>query len=157
MFRKKWGNNEYPDMGPEGIGGWLILPAIGLLIAPFTAYLSCYELLQILSEGDFEGAEIIYPGITLYVIIDLTVFLLLLIYQLVTLTAFFLKKPYTPTLMIINYLVGLFISISTNIWGTALMNSDPNLALISIMPNFIGTLIWVPYFLFSKRVKNTFV
>jgi len=119
----------------KGIGGWLILPIIGLFVSiPILLYdiistLSLYEMDSLLGFSLFiDGAFIVFI--------------------IITLIAMFNKKKYLPKLMIsfylANFILQLVLSMITEEYD-------------SFLQSLISAAIWIPYFVKSQRVKNTFV
>ena len=120
----------------KGIGGWLLIPIIGLFI---TLLIILYDLLSLNSIFEFS----FYTGLITF-FLDM----IILILAIVALFSIFNKKKYTPQIMISVYTVNIMISLSL-----AFLIED-----FSIMWSpIIGVSIWIPYFIYSKRVKNTFV
>jgi len=129
----------------KGIGGWLILPAIGLI----------YSLIVILYDltVSFEGGSTYF----IFAFILDVIFLVIIILALVS---FFNKSSSAPKLMIGMYCFGVFYSIITILllfiyFGDS-VESYSSLFGNSFIQILVST-IWSIYFLKSKRVKNTFV
>ena len=156
---------------PEGIGGWLLVPIIGL-------FFSIYQAFEIIKAGEFLMFEpemwraFVSPGTVFYhsfwvpAIVSLAILqLAIMMMSIAALISIFKKKRFVPHLMITVYAI-----------GVAMMINDYLLAarffpLISVelaeatqpesMKKLIGVslaaLVWTPYFMRSRRVKNTFV
>jgi len=132
------------------IGGWLLLPALGLILAPFIFMSEAYkEFSEIFGSDATHGMDSI--EITIYSVVLLGMLFSFLMYILFTIYSFFKRKKITPKLMVGFYSLGCMAAILYYL-------SEPNaVGLKGLIPNFATLIIWVPYFLFSKRVKNTFV
>tara|TARA_B100001971_G_C18099082_1_gene487796 strand:- start:581 stop:961 length:381 start_codon:yes stop_codon:yes gene_type:complete len=119
----------------KGIGGWLILPIIGLFIS---IPVLLYDLLSsnVLYEFNF------YIGLLSFLDI------ILLIWITIGLFSIFDKKKYAPQIMISFYIANIMIQLVL-----AFLIED----LSGLIYSIIGGAIWIPYFIVSKRVKNTFV
>ena len=138
---------------PEGlpIGGWLILPALALLLAPFIFTLGLVGLIGELSLAvDFGYGTAHFSNIVAQTT--------LLVFLLFTMVRFFGKKRNAPALMITLYalllfsdVVLLFIEVNTG----AEIYAETTIQ--NVRRSGIGALIWIPYFLTSQRVKATFV
>ena len=143
----------------EGIGGWLLLPLIQLIVGPFLIGFTWMHLLlhpALMPSFDFHGTskDLIFAllGVALS-LISVTKF----VYGLFCLTRFLAKSHTTPRLMIGWYaliiagaaLVMTEVAVITLNIGSALMSDPAFLIVIS------G--IMIAYFKTSVRVKNTFV
>jgi hypothetical protein len=135
---------------PEKIGGWLFLPAAGLILG---GILSMVGLIMLL--GAASGIPSRYQGIfAVNLLFDagLTAFL---IYAAVR---FFGKKRNAPAIMIALMIAGIALNgvlVAVNI-GAGAEPLAINCAK-AMGRGIIGAIIWIPYFLVSKRVKRTFV
>jgi len=141
----------------SGLGGWLIIVAIGLVSAPIILLIVISSSLSLLSDPLTSSFLIEYPYERYLIfsqIIIKTVFICFFTY---TVFYFFKKDRRLPKLFIIlassnaiYHLIDYLMSI--NIFG--LQNySDFDLVLRSIL----YAAIWIPYFKKSERVKATFV
>jgi len=119
----------------KGIGGWLILPIIGLFIS---IPILLYDLLSMNSLYEFNS----YVGFLSF--LDIA-FLALII---VALFSIFNKKKYASKIMISVYITNIIIQL---VAGFLIEDFS------GLVTPVIGGAIWIPYFLESKRVKNTFV
>lgn len=137
----------------QGIGGWLLFPAIGLVVTPISLLVGLVEDLKALSS------ELI-PGVALPVTLEAIVNLGLIIYGLVCAVAFFQRKRIAVPLMIGFYSAGL-VSVAINAGLASWVNElvgQPGEPLGPTSVRGVGTsVIWIAYFLQSKRVKATFV
>jgi len=118
----------------KGIGGWLILPIIGLFVS---IPILLYDLLSMNAIYEFN----FYIG--LLSLIDVV----FLIFTVVALFPIFHKKKYVPQIMITFYAANIVLQLVI-----AIMVSDYT----GLTQPAIGGVIWIPYFLKSERVKNTF-
>ncbi|WP_299530860.1 DUF3857 domain-containing protein [Ulvibacterium sp.] len=151
--------------GPEKpIGGWLILPAIGLLLSPILI------LVQVVSEDQFNehiwsafynlqegqslnlvflyGAEQFYN----YLLITFSVLLIIL---------FFKKRTSLPILITIYYTLAFLVPLIDLILVEQLVpgqlgEAETMASYKEIARSFITAAIWIPYFNISQRVKDTF-
>jgi hypothetical protein len=153
---------ELADNRP--IGGWLVLPAIGLIFSPivlgfqiFSEDFFNHNTWIGINDSGFEqsmnimilfAAEIIYN-------------FLFVTYSILVLILFFQKRSSVPRLISILYVLSfiipaldLFLS-EQLVPGTS--TAAENMASYkSIGRSFVAAAIWIPYFYLSKRVKNTF-
>jgi hypothetical protein len=160
-----------PD-APVGIGGWLILPLLHLIASPARIV---YELVQGWNEGlaeagaDVEvgvedviaGLEYLNTGERIAAGFALCAAVIVL-YAAFCLIQFLRKKRQVPNLMIAFYLllgalvVGNYVLLANfpALWTAPEDLSDARTGLIRTA---IAMAIWIPYFIVSERVKNTFV
>lgn len=158
--------NPKPESDQDmNIGGWLVLPGIGLVLSPFML------LVQLGTQGYFEkGVWSLFKNagyenanaLSLLIGFELTINLALLVYAVLLIILYFKKRTSLPKLIIILYAASLIFPILDLILYNALFPqelmdaSDDQESYTQISRGFISAAIWIPYFLVSKRVKNTF-
>jgi hypothetical protein len=123
-------NHDQPDLqGSElkGMGGLLVLPAIGLVVTPIGVTSALLDM------GQIEPRPVLVSYLMLAYGLEL-------ILNLIAAFAFFTKKSIAPKL-VIAWLIG---------WIVIIVLFAPSLRMI--MP-----ILWITYFTRSRRVKNTFV
>lgn len=108
---------------PKGIGGWLVLPAISLIVAPFVMLYQFYRsILPLLSPGIWQAVTT--PGSPAYdplwaplIIFEIStnIFIFLLICLLILI--FFRKARITPKVFILFLVLGPIVQILDYIWG----------------------------------------
>ena len=126
------------------IRGWLVLPGIGFVVTP---------ILYLPDIIDALFRRIDHPFTFVSGLIDIGLF----VFCCIVAVRFLKKKRNTPSLAIRFYLTALVLELicglciqyfelvqKFNLWGY-------------LKYSVIACVIWVPYFLFSKRVKRTFV
>jgi hypothetical protein len=149
-----------------GIGGWLLLPALGLLLTPFRVSYSLYkDMGPIFSEGYWStlttpASEAYHPYWAPLLIFEIAGNALLVIASLILMYFFFSKSRYAPRMMItwlafIPVFVGADFFLGDLI--PAVAEQDDTQSVREFDRAAIGAAIWIPYFLASKRVKATFV
>lgn len=147
---------------PSGIGGWLILPIIGLVVTPLrgVAHLASYgEILQSMDrmtggQASFIVIEVIGNAI------------LLLVLPIALLVLLFRKSAAFPRWFVIWAAAGLAFMIADLIiaqvfFGDVLAAAGLSLIDADTLPELIRGLvlavIWIPYMRLSRRVANTLV
>jgi hypothetical protein len=149
---------------PLSIGGWLILPAIGLTVSPFiliyqlisTGYYNQNDLLSIIQSG----SEYTFELLILFTFILISN-LLIIVYTILVAILFFKRRTSVPRL--ITYLYGInlaFLLLILVIYHTILpveiASAGSGITERDIFQAILGAAIWIPYFMRSKRVKETF-
>jgi len=110
-----------------GISGWLILPAISLV-----ANLGIGIIGIAVNWSQLSATA---PRVSLSDTAYLT-------FTLLVAVAFFRKRPFVPKLMVVWILAAVGLTIAENAG--------------LLFQGIVATAIWVPYFLVSRRVRNTF-
>jgi hypothetical protein len=121
----------------EGIGGWLILPTIGLFFSGLVWVLSF-----------FIWGFLVIKEFSLY---NLTFFLISIILGFLTIYTLILefkKKKEFPQWVIITLVAGVVATLILSVFDG--QYSD-------LISSIAGAAIWIWYFSVSVRVKNTFV
>jgi hypothetical protein len=149
---------------PLPIGGWLILPEIGLTVTPFiliyqiisAGYYNQNDLLTIIQSGSEYTLELL-----ILFAFTLVSNLLILVYTILVAVLFFKRRTSVPRL--ITYLYGInlaFLLLILVIYHTILpveiASAGSGITERDIFQAILGAAIWIPYFMRSKRVKETF-
>lgn len=150
----------------EGIGGWLILMALGIIISPLAIAAGVFPTYsEIISNGTWEtlttpGTQSYHPLWAPIFIGEISINCGLIIIWFFVAYQFFLKKKTFPKWWTGTMVFSLvFILIDALVIKVVLPNVpifDPDTTK-EFSRNFIMTLIWVTYLIRSKRVKVTFV
>ena len=151
---------------PRGIGGWLIFPLLNLIVSPIVMVVSFFvDVLPLFEAGLWQIATT--PSHPAYdpiwaplIVFEMSANVILLILVLVVLVKFLGKRRSTPRLMIIWLLAATFVQIA----DAVLTRQIPAVAASAEISDYrdlirtvIFSVVWIPYFLVSRRVKNTFV
>ncbi|OMF37757.1 hypothetical protein BK133_04260 [Paenibacillus sp. FSL H8-0548] len=153
-------------LGISGLGGWLVLVHIGLYgsIVGLFVLLFQYSLPAIYPETwEFltsKSSEVYHALWGPAIIFELVYNILLILFSVYSLIQFYRKKAIFPRLMIIFYSVSFIVGVidSVLLYQIPLAREMEDSTIISdaVRP-FLTCAIWIPYFLKSVRVKNTFV
>ena len=149
--------------GLQGIGGWLILPAIGvvstplLLIANLGGALELYELSrweQLTRFGSSEYHPLWAPAL----LFSLTANLARLVFSTLLAVLFFQKRGSTPIIYCALLLAGVIVHclellLVAGASGSDISGKDTG-ELIGLL---VSSAIWYAYFSSSRRVRSTFV
>ena len=146
-----------PEPQFVGIGGWLILPAIGFVLGPIIGVVNLVVALALSSDRARAGYGGIYA-------LELLVLLALLAFLTYTATRFFDKKSDAPVncvaLLILSLVASymlLIIQLGAGAEVLALESMGQFFGWIGYLGGIIGAVIWIEYFNVSERVKATFV
>jgi|GEM_PF-510548 len=161
--------NQYQETnldGPSGLGGWLVLVAIGRILGPLMLLNAIYQVFSIYFKSDLL-AQLSSPDNRLYsalwkpvIFFELIGNILLLGLSVLLIILFFQKKKQFPKayigMMLVNILIMLIdLILLYQIQRT--LTVDLNITATSqLITAIITSAIWIPYMLISKRVKNTF-
>ena len=150
------------DAGPVGIGGWLVLPVIGVVLTLVRGLLSLLDLQGL--EG--MASRLTQAQLTFVIAEIIGNALVLFLLPLVLLVLLARKKRSFPRLYIV-WAVAAFVFLVGDLvianivfrevfasGAAELLDADTVRALVS---SAVLVLVWVPYMLNSRRVKNTFV
>ncbi len=150
----------------DRIGGWLILVAIGLIISPVRLMvLIGRDLLPSFSSEIWTALTT--PGTTIYhplwapiLIFELVGNIGFIAFVSFVIVYFFRKRRVLPK-MIIALLISNLVFILIDYFVVDLIpfvkSQNDTETLRELIQSIIACSIWVPYFLFTKRVKGTFV
>jgi transglutaminase-like putative cysteine protease len=146
---------SFPPPG-EPIGGWLLLVAIGICITPLRLL---YQFITV--EGLISGQ----PWLSMWYAQKYDLFLFLLfahayniiifIFSIVFVFLFFQRRSSVPRLAVIFYGASLVMGILDNGIAKA-YDSAAEVDFGEIFRALVAAAIWIPYFLLSERVKETF-
>lgn len=150
----------------DGLGGWLILVAVGLLVRPV---MILFTIIQA-KDGYFNagawqllstpGTEHHLPNFTLVAPLELIVNFTLFTYAVFLPVLFFRRSHLFPRA--IQVFLGLCVLTAFfGIWSNSLLGQvDAPQKLEAyrlLVQTVIGAVIWIPYFSMSRRVQRTFV
>lgn len=150
----------------KGLGGWLILVGIGIVIRPILLLATTVPLyLQVFTDGIWEaitreGSEAYNPLLSSLLIGEIIYNIVFFSLSLYLIYLFFAKHYFFPRFYIAIVVVSLII-IPLDAWLVSLaLPNQPMFdseTITEFAQTLISGLIWVPYMLFSKRVKAIFV
>lgn len=142
----------------SGLGGWLIVTQIGLFLSLILNGFQLTDLMIKLSDGNSWG--FLTGELKIYLVFIIGYSILLLLFIIFILTQFYKKKALVPKTIMIMYGVNLAVGIINLIvfpQVTYAMEDEVASLLKETIQAGIAAAIWIPYFIKSKRVKNTFV
>jgi len=147
----------------SGIKGWLVLPAIGLILNLIRCVIAVAEQFFSLNNSAVTmnfGVFLIGRNLMLF---DLVLLFFTLTALLVTIWMFFRKRKILPKIYIFWMWIMFFCLVASTVWKYNIFNTTgfdefgPVTILAMAILWLIPAVIWTLYFLRSKRVKNTFL
>ncbi|GAA0354699.1 hypothetical protein GCM10009092_18740 [Bowmanella denitrificans] len=145
----------------SGIGGWLILPMLGLLITPLALVIQSRDLWYLASAKQWAviSQHYDFPMMTL-LCVELFTNVMLLVGTITVLWLFFKRRQTLPKVYVI-YKVAMLLIIGIDLYLTSVLGG-PDFAVEAAeitewLSMLVTSLIWISYFLVSKRVKATFI
>lgn len=150
----------------QGLRGWLILVAIGIVLSPFKILVLIYTTyISIFTQGTWEA--ITTPGMDAYsplwapiLIGEIAINISLTLVWVYIAVIFFSKKRTFPKWYIGTLLFTLVFILLDAVAIKAVLPEEPVFdpqTIKDLTRTVVATLIWVPYMLISKRVKATFI
>ena len=156
---------ESSNPPPVGLGGWLILVAVGLCLTPIRLAAEILATVRPLNSALWHalttpGTRAYHPLFGPWIVGQLVVFSAMLLWALVLLYLFFAKKRLYPRLMIAFLIARALVQVA----DISVALRIPMVASSLHVNAFAGpaiaivvAAIWVPYFRRSRRVAATFV
>jgi hypothetical protein len=142
----------------NGIGGWLILPAIGLVVSPFMSLHGIITDTLLLTSSTYTSLSANHPSLTSLLIFEIIMNAAICAAVICLNFLFFMKKRLVPRCIITLYAALCVLMLADHLAATAVFPSaDLSAGLITVVRAFIVAAIWIPYFLNSRRVEATFV
>ncbi len=152
-----------PELALNGLGGWLILVGVGILIAPFKMLFEMAKTLP--SYGASTWASLTTTdGVSYHylyaptLLLELVTNIVFVVFGILLIWLFFSRKRWFPALFVL-----LTITHVAVIWGDALLaRAIPAVESrggewTSHLRDFLAGLLWVGYMFRSRRVQQTFV
>lgn len=157
----------------QGIAGWLLLPLLGIIISIIQGF--CYifnHTLPMFFSGDIyfillpevSYSDPSYLQRVIYFISCLIILIGLQLFSFFLLWKFFTKSKTTPkiyTIWIVGSILGLTITLMMVYFFPAVGELYDLKEFMELQKNLVKSIffstIWISYFTFSKRVKNTFI
>jgi hypothetical protein len=157
---------DVPPVQVSGLGGWLALLGVGLFLSPLKlAAFMFTTFVPIFRNGTWDaltttGHSLYRPGWGPLLIGEIAVNCLFILAAIVLLVLYFRKSWRFPKLCIAYFLANLVFIVgdafATGFVVPGVATFDPA-TLQQLGTTLVGALIWIPYLLVSRRVKNTFV
>ncbi|QOF70231.1 DUF2569 domain-containing protein [Aminobacter sp. SR38] len=147
-----------PAPGPVGIGGWLLLPMLGLFAAPIVGVLQFTAYAEV-----FSGWQYLDTRLAVFIVAETAGNIVLAVVAPVVLLFFMFKRlemfpgwymiwaTAAPVFLLADAAVAyaLFAEPGSEIFDKETVRG--------IARSFLSAAIWIPYMMRSERVANTFV
>ena len=154
-----------PDSELSGLGGWLILVGIGVVVGPLSLLSQLTKSFHTFSPWNWQSLT--HPGGVSYqpawapvLTFELLGHITMLILSVFAMALFFQKRRIFPRWFIalllfhVIFVLGDLIGVQFLKTGSDVTSEK---ALKNVMQSMVGCAIWVPYMCVSRRVKATFV
>lgn len=141
-----------PIAVPPRIAGWLLLPALHVIIGPLLWFGSAIEAMKVDESVRSQYGNASSVNALVGFVFVSSVFVGLL--QVVCAIAFFKKLRASRPLMIVMYSVVIAVNVIFEVWANSVFQSQTDSSSIRGIMFASG---WLVYFLMSKRVKATFI
>ncbi len=142
------------DSNLKGIGGWLILQVIALALAPLFDLAAIYSNLNFLHGATYQPLIAARPGLAFLILFQAATNATFLM-ALIGLNVLFYKTRRSFPRGMITYLVAAFvIAFCNHLWT---MHFYSSVTWNAVFQRLVTAAIWVPYFMNSRRVEQTFV
>lgn len=147
----------------ESIGGWLVLPLLGLFFTPVRVlnFLISNEYFnqRVWTELLNPTSNVYSPALVAVSMVELVVNVAFLVFSVLLIYLFIKRRSSVPRLMVIFYAVnfGFILLDYLLVQALSLPVAGTSETVRSITTALVGAAIWIPYFNVSERVKATFV
>lgn len=157
---------DHLPLGVSGLGGWLILVQIGLYLTMILLTVQLFQhslpafrsdTWEVLTSLTSQYYHPLWEPVLIFEAIYNVLFLFFCIFILIN---FYGKKSTLPRLMIIFYSVSLIIGVIDYLLVIQIplaSELEDGSSLRDIVKSVITCAIWIPYFMKSERVHNTFI
>ena len=153
------------NSGPEGLGGWLILVGIGLIISPIRIAVIEFTILGLFLDGTWSAiasssSEFYNLFLAFMIPMEFIMNLAFIFGFIFLIYLYFTKSSIFPRWFISIYAANLiFIFVDAFLVKLAVSDQpffDPDTSK-EFVRSFVACAAWIPYMLKSKRVETTFV
>lgn len=150
----------YPSSAGLQIGGWLLLPAIGLCFSPLRLVYDLFTMPEVYDSLTWANLLALKRyGLYAFIFVEHIYNMVLVPFSILVLVLFIKRRSSLPRMITIYYAVTCFVTIADAIVSAQVGNSDAEQAVFTqnMVRSFVAAVIWIPYFNVSSRVKETFV
>jgi len=142
---------------PRPLGGWLTIPALGMIVGPLVIAYNVWENARMLQGPLIASLEQEFPGFHSTVVFETIFGAAWLAIQLCLAIMFFRKLAVVPKLMVASLAINLVMATENAFQAASILRQPVEFAGHGgVLHAAVLAVIWIPYFLLSKRVKETF-
>ncbi len=152
------------DTNGRSIGGWLVLPLIGLVLTLFKIGNILINVFYPLFKNNAlklftnSASQFYNPAMATVIWFEVIINSVFFAFCIINIVFFLMRKKLLPRLMVAYYLSNLFfVTIDMLLLKFLLIENVEGDMIMQLVQILIPVFIWVPYFLRSTRVKETFV
>jgi hypothetical protein len=138
----------------KSIGGWLVLPTIGLFATPIYLLITILDM-EYFSEQTWLNIETHGKALRFLVVSEMIYNFCFLGFTLVLILLFLKRRTSVPKLMVIFYAISISVTLLDNL-AAYFINIEYEMEIREIVRATAAAIIWIPYFIKSERVKSTF-
>lgn len=153
---------QCPNDGPQGIGGWLVLILIGYIFTLFSNVLMILKIYNLYVDGVIEvltekKGDYYNPELYLLINFEMVINVLIFLFIVLILIFLFRKNRLYPKLAI-SLIIGSNIVGGLDYLFCYLIGLETaGIELAQYVGRLIAGVLWIVYFIKSERVKNTFL
>lgn len=137
------------DARLTGIGGWLVLPAIGMIVSPLV---NIYNM-AVTAEALNNAPTRLHAALNF----ELVTNFLLMIFCIIAAILFYMRKAAAPTTIIAMISTVLILTVVESFMVYEISERlFEEFLLPELVRSVLVACVWIPYFLNSKRVRLTF-
>ena len=164
IYRKHPKNKLIDENGheikPEAIGGWLVLPVIGLILTPplciWTIFKNSYFNLAIWNSLTTSTSTTYHPLWGLGLTSELLLTTFALVFAVLLCFMLFTHDKRFPRYMIAFLAIKVFSELSSTVILNIIQDKELLADSSSLLKMVISAAVWIPYFIRSERCKETF-
>lgn len=164
LYRKREPLTGDENIFHPTIGGWMVLPVIGLILTPVISLITLISgnlfnasSFQFYTSQESSGYHILWGVLWM---INLAVTSAYLVLPVLILVMIFKYDQRSPSFIIWFYAGNAVVNLILLILAKSINTMDPSVTQAvwkDLIRAFIAGAIWIPYFYYSSRVKETFV
>ncbi len=139
------------------IGGWLILPAIGLCISPFRIVYDLFNMPQVYDSQMWANLLALKRyGLFGFVFVEHVYNMVLVPFTILIVVLFFKRRSSLPRIISIYFAVRCVVAVADVVAVGHVDTADASFYR-NMVQGIVAAAVWIPYFNVSTRVKETFV